>query len=481
MSGDGRPNFLLIMTDQQRGDCLSLAGHPNVLTPNMDHIGGNGVQFRQAYTTCPSCIAARRSLMTGQFPATHGVVGYRDNLEWNAPPTLPGVLRDAGYHTAIVGRDMHLYPRRKRYGFDEMVIHDADYRRELLASQDGDPLDLYDHGISGNGWQARPWHLDEKMHPTTWTVTQAMRFLERRDPSCPFFLTVSFVAPHPPLVPPAFYLDRYLRQDLAEPWIGDWATPPPNGGKGLAVDSTRVQLEGEALHSARAGYYGLINHVDDQLQRLLGANGPLSRDEWRNTYVIFTSDHGEMLGDHYLFRKCYAYDGSARIPFLIRGPEVMPGAACDVPVCLEDIMPTVLSLAGYEAPESVEGEDLTLLLQGDPEGIDRTFLHGEHATCYSYEQANHYLTDGEMKYIWFPHDGSEQLFDLVDDPHELHNLAEDPECADTLASWRGCMIEELQDRPEGFSNGERLIAGRPHDAVLPHAGGVAPEEETPSC
>ena len=354
-AGRDRPNIILIMTDQQRGDCLSLAGHPALLTPVMDTIGGGGVHFRQGYTTCPSCIPARRSLMTGQYPATHGMVGYKDFQHWNAPTTLPQALRDAGYQTALVGRNMHLFPRRKRYGFDEMTLAPEDYEPYVAANQTGEPAGSSDHGISFNGWTARPWHLDEKLHYTNWTVSESIRFLERRDPSCPFFLVASFVAPHPPLVPPAFYLNRYLRMDLPDPYIGDWAIPPPNGGRGRRVDTDHVQLEGEALRSARAGYYGLINHLDDQLYRLLENNPALTGDERRNTYVVFTTDHGEMLGDHYLFRKCYPYDGSARIPFMIRGPGIPPGRTCDVPVCLEDIMPTLLDLVGCPIPDSVDG------------------------------------------------------------------------------------------------------------------------------
>ena len=477
-SKDQRPNFILIMTDQQRGDCLSLAGHPVLLTPVMDSIGGQGVHFRQGYTSCPSCIPARRSLMTGQFPRTHGMVGYRDHVEWNAPPTLPGLLRAAGYHTAITGRDMHLHPRRKRYGFDEMVIHSDDYLQYVADHQSGDRVAPRAHGISSNGWTARPWHLDEKLHPTTWTVTEALRFLERRDPSCPFFLVVSFVAPHPPLVPPAFYLDRYLRQNLPGPYIGDWATPPPNGGKGSDVQSHRVQLDGEALRSARAGYYGLINHVDDQLYRLLGPHTGLSGEDRRNTYVMFTADHGEMLGDHYLFRKCYPYDGSARIPFLVNGPGVTRGGICDRPVCLEDIMPTVLELAGCNIPETVEGSSLVPTLRGDTAGPDRAFLHGEHAPCYSYEQANHFLTDGKTKYIWYPCDGTEQFFDLVGDPQETRNLAAMPGHREHVARWRKRLIECLKGRPEGFTDGERLIPGRPYEPLLPHASGGTILQET---
>jgi len=133
------PNFLVIMTDQQRGDCLSIDGHPALLTPNMDSIAGAGVRFSHAYTTCASCIAARRSFMSGQFPPTHGMVGYREGVEWDAPPTLPGVLAANGYQTFLAGRSMHQYPSRKRYGFSHMVIHDrfgnSDYEEWLVGKE----------------------------------------------------------------------------------------------------------------------------------------------------------------------------------------------------------------------------------------------------------------------------------------------------------------------------------------------------------
>ena len=110
-----RPNFLVIMTDQQRGDCLSAAGHPVLMTPNMDAIGGNGVRFRRAYSTCPVCVPARHSFLSGQFPSIHGVLNNA-SVEWDATHTLPTVLRDAGYQTEWVGRGMHQTPPLKRYG-----------------------------------------------------------------------------------------------------------------------------------------------------------------------------------------------------------------------------------------------------------------------------------------------------------------------------------------------------------------------------
>jgi len=459
-----RPNIIFIITDQQRGDCLSADGHPILLTPNMDDIARQGVRFSRAYATCPSCIAARRSMLTGQFPSTHGMVGFQDGDEMFPEATLPGELSAAGYQTIMVGRTMHQYPRRKRYGYDHMVLlGDIEKGRDSLFGTDG-------HGLTANGWTARPWHLDESCHPTVETADEAIRFFKTwRDPSCPFFLTVSFEAPHPPLCPPAFYMDRYLRQDMPKPAIGDWEKAP----EGLfSVDTDRVNLQGEVLRSCRAAYYGLINHVDDQICRVLRAVGidPVTgRTQLENTVVIFTSDHGEMLGDHYLYRKTYPYEGSARIPFLIQVPEsfgVQSGQVCARTVCHEDLMPTILDLAGVPIPDSVEGRSLLPLMR-DPEAAWRDYLHGEHGNCYGDHQSNHYLTDGKEKYIWYSHSGPEQFFNLQTDPSELHDLASCPEHAERLAVWRQRLVSQLKDRPEGFSNGTQLIAGCPHAAIMP--------------
>ena len=121
------PNILLIMTDQHRGDCLSIEDHPTVMTPNMDSIGGQGIRFSKAYTSCPLCMPARRSLLSGQYPSTHGLCGNKAGTEWDsAPITLPLALKENGYHTYIVGRDMHQYPERRRFGYDHMVTKQYD-------------------------------------------------------------------------------------------------------------------------------------------------------------------------------------------------------------------------------------------------------------------------------------------------------------------------------------------------------------------
>jgi len=178
--------------------------------------------------------------------------------------------------------------------------------------------------------------------------------------------------------------------------------------------------------------------------------------ELDNTLILFTSDHGDMLGDHHLHRKCYAYEGSARIPFLIQYPAWLdlPSGVFEQPVGLQDVMPTILEAAGVPAPAGMTGASVLRAVRGESW---REFLHGEHSPCYSVAEAMHYLTDGKEKYLWFPATGEEQFFDLTTDRQELHNLAQEPKHADRVAVWRQRLIEKLATRADGFSDGRRLL------------------------
>ncbi len=472
-----KPNIILIMSDQHRGDFLGVEGNKSLLTVNLDNLAAGGALFSKAYSTCPTCIAARRSILSGQFPRTHGMVGYADNQTWYNPPAIAEVMRDNGYHTYFVGRDMHQYPKRKRFGYDHMVIYEdyIDWFNRKTGCETGHFSDntysdsaLYSYGVMHNDYTAHPWTFDEQLHNTNWTMMQAKNFMRIRDPEKPFFLTISFLAPHQPFIPPQFYYDRYIRQELPDPVIGDWAVRPDNDGTGLEANGvvpggdtsmTKVCLEGELKRNALAGYYGSINHIDDQIRRLIyGINGI----DFNNTAVIYTSDHGEMLGDHYFWRKSLPYEGSARIPFIIRLPDSFgaeKGQRFNEPVCLEDLMPTILDIANAPVPGTVEGKSLLPLILGRTRTLDRSYIHIEHAPIHQT------LTDGKIKFIWFVNDGSEQMFDLTKDPKELHDCVNDEKYGEIAALWRNRLISELSGRPEGFVCDDKLIAGRPFPAV----------------
>ncbi len=464
-----KPNIILFITEQHRGDCLGIEDHPVLMTPNMDAVAGMGVRFTRAYSNCPTCIAARRTILSGRFPPTHGMVGYKEGVAWEIEDTLPAVLAKSGYETAWIGRSMHQHPPGKQFGFEHVVSGSGEHSAYMEFFRKRRPDDWegpYGTGVMHNDWTARPWHLDEDLHPTNWTVHEALRFLRQREGSRPFFLVVSFLAAHPPLVPPAFYLERYIRTGVPEPVIGEWALPPPNNGKGLDVSGQHVDLKGEALLCARAGYYGLINHLDDQIRRILNPVRGVHQMTNGNTAIMLTSDHGEMLGDHYLWRKTVPYEPSARVPMLLSAPArfgIEPGTVVDRPVCLADVMPTILDLSGTPIPPGIEGQSLLQLSRGETVPW-REQLHIEHAPLH------HTLTDGREKYIWFVADGREQLFCLADDPMECRDLAGHPEAENRLLHWRTRMIQELAGRPEGFSDGANLIPGRPYMPVCPCAG-----------
>ena len=186
--------------------------------------------------------------------------------------------------------------------------------------------------------------------------------------------------------------------------------------------------------------------------------------------VLFTSDHGEMLGDHCMLRKSQPYEGSAHVPLLLWDPGghlgLPRGGRCTALAELRDVMPTLLAIAGVPIPGCVDGKPL---LDAARAGVPvRQSLHGEHTAQSGPPHSAHYLLEGEYKYIWYSHTGREQLFNLAADPRELRDLAGEAACAQTLARLRGLLARELEGREEGYSDGTRLIAGRPPVTVLRH-------------
>ena len=463
---DERPNIILFTTDQHRGDHLSIAGHPVVETPNVDSFIRNGAYFPNAYTEIPSTTGARRCLHLGQGSYDCGLIGYT-GTEWDDTNSLPSVLARAGYHCINVGwRNMH--PRRKLYGYHHVIPHDLregvdDYwdwlRREL-----GPEAHERTHGANSNGWLARPWPYEERYHPTNWTVDVSLEQVQKRDPTKPFFLWCSHLRPHSPYDPPQFFWDMYANRELPPIPVGDWAAKYDVPNPGIHPCAWYGRLTQEQNQRMRAGYMGCITHIDYQLGYFIERLGLGGKTLW-----LFTSDHGDMMGDHHLHRKCYAYEGSARIPFLIRYSSNLdlPSGTFEQAVGLQDVMPTILEAVGVDIPESVTGQSVLKAVRGEPW---REFFHGEHSPCYSKDTAMQYLTDGKEKYIWFPVTGEEQFFDLVNDRQELHDLSGDEKHADRVALWRQRLIDLLGKRGDGFSDGKKLLV-RPD--------GYGPEAVTP--
>ena len=445
------------MDDQHRGDCLGVAGNPAAHTPHLDRLATEGACFRQVYSSTPSCTPARAALLTGMSPWNHGMLGYSQVAE-KYPVEMPRLLRDAGYYTLGIGK-MHYTPQRNLHGFHETILDEsgrrfsADFRSDYRAwfqsvAPTRDP-DLT--GISFNSYRAAPFALPEELHPTRWTGDVAASFLEHYSAAAPFFLKVSFARPHSPYDPPQRWFDHYADKPLPKRVVGDWAAKyAPRSDE--SEDLWHGDLGEAQVRTSRQGYYGSVSFVDEQVGRLLEILE--RRGMLEDTLIIFCSDHGDMTGDHHLWRKSYAYDASARVPLLMRCPkglcDDMRGRSFDAPVELRDILPTFLDAAGgLEAPRPLDGRSLLDLTRGRGEKW-REWIDLEHDICY--DKQNHWsaLTDGRVKYIYHAFDGTEQLFDLAQDPQELRDLAGDPAHADTLRLWRGRLAEHLAPRGEDW-------------------------------
>lgn len=465
-----RPNIVVIITDQQRSDCIGYA-NPVLETPYLDELAGRGVKFTRCYTSSPSCLPSRAAMMTGMDQWNHGRLGSgagQDALDF--PATLAGELMKAGYHTASIGKSDQ-FPRRALYGFYEAVQDSTgrglwtDYMAWLRAETAGKIGDL-DHGLEWNSLMGRPSHLPEHLHATHWTVSEAVKFIERRDPTCPFFLWLSFTRPHAPYDPPPVYFDMYKdNPDIPMPSMGDWSAAYDEPI--ASTTAWRGRAPATQVHRTRAAYYGSITFIDHQVGRFLYECSWRDRDALRNTLFIFTSDHGDMLGDHCLWRKGYSNDGSSRIPFFIKYPDTWDeerGGYCDEIIELRDLMPTVLDAARVEIPESVDGKSLLPLARGE-ETEWRDFLQGEQTRIHGWDQGMQFIATKREKYTWFHHTGRELFFSLVDDPQECRNLAGKAEVNGRIEELRALLARVNEERGDPRGQNGKLVA-QPNGALL---------------
>ncbi|APX34103.1 arylsulfatase [Brachybacterium sp. P6-10-X1] len=474
-----RPNFILVCVDEMRADAMGAAGNEHIDTPNLDDLARGGYRFPRAYTATPTCVPARVALFTGMSQERHGRYGYREGISFPDahPVTLQSTLGEAGYQTYGVGK-MHVFPDRARCGFDEVLLHDGflhtsrrlsrgpsaaiDDYVEFLRRETGDPrADYQETGIGCNAMTARPWERAERLHPTRWVADESFRFLERRDPSRPFFLYMSFHRPHAPFDPPGWLWDKYRGREFPPRPLGDWVSDFAEHRRDHGSEAEFGAQKESTHQQVRAGYYGSIEFIDLQLNRLRETLS--DHDLTQDTVIMFVSDHGDMMGDHDMYRKSVGYEGSARIPLVLHVPPRLregwgePGEV-EAITELRDVMPTLLDLAGVEAPDGVDGQSLRPATHG---AAGREHLHGEHLISSLGRHSMQWIRSRRHKYLWFSGDGHEQLFDLEADPQELHDLAGSAEHAGELARHRAILIDHLRDREEGFVDGEELVPGRP--------------------
>lgn len=434
-----QPNILLITADQQRFDAAGDAAPGFLRTPHFDRLCREGVTFTNAYTDCPLCVPTRISIMSGKQAFNHGMPWNGESSEvlgWE--DTLPTLLGNAGYQTVGIGK-MHFGPQRVRHGFGEMILPE-DYYREMREKGEG--VSHMVHGLGQNEFYPTMSALPETKTLTAWTSNKCAEYIrERRDPSRPFFLWCSYTKPHPPFDPPEPYYSMYNDAPLPEPFYGDWSDPKdyPAALKRYQVSQSYDLLPKEIIMKARAAYYGLITQIDYSMGYVLAS----LQDEGLldDTLIIYTSDHGEYLGDHHACAKGHFHESSAHVPFVMRLPKSWEdhphGKTNTALITHADILPTLLRAAGAAVPADKDGVDLIGLTRGEVK--PREYLEammGNVTEWITPPTDCDYLaiTDGGWKYIWYPEGGVEQIFNLKDDPHELTNLADQVGVAGAVAS-----------------------------------------------
>lgn len=466
-----KPNVLIIMTDQQRWDALGYAGNTEIKTPNMNRLAKEGAWFKNAYSACPVCVPARSVILTGHTIFNLKVLGNNDIDNDDIPnfPTFDQILSDNGYRTEYYGKWHVPYQFASKYdnvvkttnkssktnaptnvqGFREYLDKMGVPTRDPLPNEliDGMSLRPYTplpidamYGIKPEVETAENVKKKGKKRPSTsqsqnfgifngpenaslaaYEGTEALEALKKMKPGKPFSLTCSFGPPHPPFVVPAKYAAMYNSDQLLVPTsISDPLLNAPYQ-HGKAAFDQRFQNP-EMVKQMKQVYYAMVTQVDEWVGQLLDE---LDRKGIaKNTLVVFVSDHGEMMGDHGLNSKNKMYEGSARIPMIMRFPGIIPsGTTVNTPVSHHDIFASVLDYTGMKTPEN-DGRSLRNLIDGKADNCDYAV-----ATWGQIKNGGPFMIrKGDWKMILFlqmsdKNQGATQaLYNLKSDPLEMKNL-----------------------------------------------------------
>ena len=431
------PNVLWICTDQQRWDTIGALGNRHINTPNIDRLVAQGTACTNAYCQSPICTPSRASFLTGCYPSTvHGC--SNGNEYWaEAAPLVTKLLADAGYCCGLAGK-LHLAGTAGRI---EPRPRDDGY---TVFHWSHDPRDQWPEGHAYRDWvAARGKHLGRtyaelgyhpaELHQTTFCADQAISFMEF-DWHQPWLMSVNIFDPHSPFDPPPDYLERYDPASLPPPAYRPSDLPAQEKLTGVDFQNRAQDPAAFDAQHKIAAYYAMIELIDDNVGRMLAALERTGQAD--NTLVIFTSDHGEMLGDHGLLLKgCRFYEGLVHVPLILRWPGQIPaGVTTDALVELTDLAPTLLDAAGSHVPGHMAGRSLLPLLRGT------TTEHRDAVRCEYYEALSMapgdragwsnsratMIRDRRYKLAVYHGHPVGELFDLEQDPHEHDNLWDSP-------------------------------------------------------
>lgn len=445
-----RPNILFVMVDEMRWDAMGCEKHPVVRTPTLDKLAAEGVRFSRAYTVSPVCSPARASAFTGRYAHVHGVT-MNGVPAHNGEIFLPSILKHYGYHTAIAGK-LHYTPARFGYGFDQFWSFSSEGPtpelgyNEYLRKKHGSPA-KFPRKPGTCPWPDDPLGRDvgEFLYPkedfeTEWITDRSIEYLRsRKDKQQPWFLFTSYLKPHSPSVEPEPYFSMYDKANFPIPKL------PPNAKEARAAQRDRAKRhwvdDEKMVRVMSSKYFGAITHVDDQLARLFAELRRLGMED--NTLILFTADHGNMLGEKGRWFKGIQYEGSSHVPLLWKGPKGARengGRVINRVVENTDLLPSILETAGIPIPQGVQGRSFLALARGqDPNWKNRAYS----------QLRGGMVVDGDWKLIDNSLDGSgeKELYNLAEDPKEERNLARDPRQKERVAELTRLLARWRADRP----------------------------------
>ncbi len=421
----GRPNILFIMTDQHNPHIAGFAGDKHARTQALDSLAAKSTKFNAAYCQSPLCVPSRLSMLSGKYAHECSAWDNSSRLS-EGHHTFARHLSENGYTTCLVGK-MHLVGEHWMGGYDHRPYGDL---KCGFPFHQPDPPETWDHRWNSHAVGRFPWagktQIPESLLVDEVATREALAFLREHDdenPDQPWMMTVSYNRPHFPLTAPGRYVRRALADQPPLPALPEGYPDSVHPHDRLVIDDFRLTSFSAEEHSkALAAYYACVDYVDDCIGELLAGlenDGLLD-----NTYIIYTSDHGEMAAEHGLWWKRTYYDASARVPLLIAGPGIEGGDTCDLPVELIDLYPTFCEMAGIEPPNGLPGESLLPICRGQVNTRSK-----KHAQCALYQGNNNEawmfrMVRGERyKLVEFALPESPAiLFDLKNDPGETDNL-----------------------------------------------------------
>lgn len=434
-----RSNILFIQVDQLTADSLKAYGNGFCHAPNLDKLADSGITFDAAYCNFPLCAPSRFSMATGQLCSAIGA--YDNAAEMPATtPTYAHYLRRAGYQTALSGK-MHFIGPDQHHGIETRLTPDlypADFSWVPNWGDEGDRDTNDSSSVLVSGICERSVQIDFD-NLVTYNAIQHLYNLARSDDDRPFFLQVSYTHPHEPYLCRKEHWDLYEDVDIPLPTVPALpASEHDSHSVRLLSDFNMldVQFSEEDIRRSRRAYYGSISYLDELIGQMLDVLESLGMAE--NTAIIFTSDHGEMLGERGMWFKKHFFEPSLRVPLIMQLPNVKPGRVA-TPASLVDLLPTFMGIAegpGWKPEiETLEGTDLTALIN-EPDNPDRPVYAEYLAEATS--APIFMIRRGRYKYIESVND-EPLLFDVEADPNERTNLATDPTLAALLADFRSEM------------------------------------------